>query len=157
MTIRLWLVAGPGVVTDVGLPAAAVIEDHIALPRRRRPQPKAHLARSGELRPERHVVLAPNLRLHGRSISAREGGESAQRHLGPFHPVEQLVTQIGERRVELEQAQQRRHLLERCVQAARARELIVAREKYAARLLLPLLELRLPFAALVRGDQRALL
>ncbi len=66
------------------------------------------------------------------------------------------MTQIGEGRVELEQAQQRCHLLERCVQAARARDLIVARKKYAARLLLPLFELRFPFAALVRGDQRTL-
>src|SRR5438045_2764514 len=99
----------------------------------------------------------PSRFLEERASSLRERAQSAQRHLRPLRAARELAPQIAERGIELEQREERCHLLERCVQTRPARDLVVGREEYTACLALPFIELRLPARALLRRDQRALL
>src|SRR5204863_4926849 len=92
-----------------------------------------------------------------RASSLRQRAQSAQRHLRPLRAARELAPQIAERGIELEQREERCHLLERCVETRPARDLVVGREEYSAGLALPFIELRLPARALLRRDQRALL
>src|SRR5205807_1482350 len=96
----------------------------------------------------------PSRFLEERASSRRERAQSAQRHLRPLRTARELAPQIAERGIELEQREERCHLLERCVQTRPARDLVVGREEYTAGLALPFIELRLPAGALTECLER---
>src|SRR5579872_2549666 len=81
----------------------------------------------------------------------RESQEAAQRDAGPVGAVAELVARLIERFLDLEQAQQRLHLVERLIQSGGCRDAVVAGEESAASLALPLFQHRFPTAGVFRG------